>query len=165
MLIPSQRKPPARRLAAAAVEFAFAAQIFWVFILGMCEISRAMMVKENLTNAARKACRTAILPGAGWNDVANGAAGSDVYDILVTDNGYNWSDVTTTIVVTDPSGNSTTLTGSDSNNVLQNATWGSKISVKVSIPASATTWGPGTLFITSAMLESEFVVMMRQGNY
>jgi Flp pilus assembly protein TadG len=166
-VIQAQHSRRPRRLAAAAVEFALAAQVFWIFIVGMCEVSRALMVKETVTNAARKASRTAILPGAGWNDVANGAAGSDIYDVMVTDNGYNWSDVTTTIIVTDPSGNVTTLTTAtgDPNNVLQNATWGSTISVKVSIPASATTWGPGLLYITAATLESEYVVMMRQGNY
>ena len=97
--------------------------------------------------------------------MANGAAGSDLYDILVTDNGFQWSDVTPTVVVTDTSGNSTTLTTGDTNNVLQNAKWGYKISVKVSIPASVTTWGPGSLFITSSAVESASVVMMRQGNY
>jgi Flp pilus assembly protein TadG len=163
-LQPRQRR---RRLAAAAVEFAFAAQVFWVLIVGMCEVSRALLVKETVTNAARKACRTAALPGASWNDVANGAAGSEVYDIMVTDNGFSWSDVTVTVVVTDPSGNATTLTTAtgDPSNVLQNATWGSTVSVKVGIPAAKTTWGPGFLYITAAMVESEYVVMMRQGNY
>jgi Flp pilus assembly protein TadG len=163
-MIRSQPKP-ARRRALAAVEVAVFAPLFWVLIVGMFEVSRAILVKEILTDAARKACRTAILPGAGWNDVANGAAGSELYDIMVTDNGFNWSDVTATIVVTDTSGNSTTLTTGDTNNVLQTASWGYKISVKVAIPASATTWGPGTVFIGSAALESEYVVMMRQGNY
>jgi Flp pilus assembly protein TadG len=166
-MMQTQQRRRAKRLAAAAVEFALAAQVFSVFVIGMCEVSRALMVKETVTNAARKGARTAILPGASWNDVANGAAGSEIYDIMVTDNGYNWSDVAVTIVVTDPSGNSTTLTTAtgDPNNVLQIATWGSKISVKVSIPASATTWGPGFLYITATTLESEYVVMMRQGNY
>jgi Flp pilus assembly protein TadG len=149
----------------AAAEFAVIAPLFWIMIVGMFEVSRALMVKEVLTDAARKACRTAVLPGAGWNDVANGAAGSDIYDILVTDNGFNWNSVSKTIVVTDPSGNVTTLTTGDTNNVLQNSTWGSTISVKVSIPASATTWGPGYVFIPATEIESESVVMMRQGNY
>jgi Flp pilus assembly protein TadG len=141
------------------------APLFWIMIVGMFEVSRALMVKEVLTDAARKSCRTAILPGAGWNDVANGAAGSEIYDVMVTDNGFSWSNITKTIVVTDTSGNSTTLTTADTNNVLQNSTWGSTISVKVAIPASATTWGPGYIFIPATDIESESVVMMRQGNY
>ena len=166
MLRSQQRRCP-NRLAVAAVEFAVASQVFWVLIVGMCEVSRALMVKETVTNAARKSCRTAILPGAGWNDIANGAAGSEIYDVMVTDNGYNWSDVSVTVIVTDPSGNVTTLTTAtgDPNNVLQNATWGTTISVKVGIPASKTTWGPGSFFITATMVESEYLVMMRQGNY
>jgi hypothetical protein len=147
------------------VEVAVFAPLFWVLVVGMFEVSRALLVKEILTNAARKACRSAILPGAGWNDVANGAAGSDLYDILVTDNGFNWSDVTATVIVTDTSGNSTTLTNGDPGNVLQNASWGARIAVKVGIPASATTWGPGAVFVGSSTIESEYVVMMRQGNY
>ena len=54
------------------------------------------------------------------------------------------------------------LTTGDSNNVLQNASLGYKIAVKVAIPASVTTWGPGSVF-TSGMIESEYVIMMRQG--
>ncbi len=164
-MIHAQKGRRKRRRGSAAAELAVIAPLFWILICGMFEVSRALMVKETLTNAARKACRTAILPGASWSDVANGAAGSEVYDIMVTDNGFTWSNVTTTVVVTDTSGNSTTLTTSDTNNVLQNATWGSTISVKVSIPASATSWGPGYIFIPSTEIESESVVMMRQGNY
>jgi len=161
----SERRRCQRRQAVAAVEFAVAGIVFWVLIAGMFEVSRAMMIKEILTNAARKGCRTAILPGAGWSDVASGTAGSDLYDIMVTDNGFKWSDVTATIIVTDVSGNSTTLTTGDPTSVLQNSAWGSTISVKVAIPASATTWGPGYFFITANQIESEYVVMMRQGNY
>ncbi len=164
-MIHSARGGRRRRAGSAAAEFAVLAPLFWILICGMFEVSRALMVKEVLTDAARKACRTAVLPGAGWNDVANGAAGSELYDIMVTDNGFKWSDVTPTVVVTDTSGNSTTLTTGDTNNVLQNAAWGSTISVKVAIPASATTWGPGNFFISSTEIESEAVVMMRQGNY
>jgi hypothetical protein len=163
MIFPQQR--PSRRRAIAAVEVALFAPLFFVLIVGMFEVSRALLVKEILTNAARKACRTAILPGAAWSDVAAGSAGSELYDILVTDNGFRWSDITATVVVTDTSGNSTSLIGSDANGVLQNAAWGDKIAVKVSIPASATTWGPGAVFLNSSTIESEYVVMMRQGNY
>jgi Flp pilus assembly protein TadG len=164
-MMQTQRSQGRRRLAVAATEFAVAAPLFWVLIVGMFEVSRALMIKEILTDAARKACRTAVLPGAGWSDVAAGTAGSELYDIMVTDNGFNWSSVTPTVIVTDTSGGSTTLTTGDPGNVLQNATWGYTISVKVAIPASATTWGPGYIFIPATDIESEYVVMMRQGNY
>lgn len=164
-MIQSQQRRRRARRGVAAVEFAIAMGILWVLIVGMLEVSRAILVKQKLTNAARQAVRTAVLPGAGWSDVANGTAGSDLYDIMVTDNGFTWSDISKTIVVTDTSGNSTTLTTADAGNVLQNSKWGYKISVKVSIPASKTTWGPGTIFITNATVESEYLVMMRQGNY
>jgi len=166
-MIQSQQRRSTKRPAVAAVEFAFISLVLWVLVVGMCEVSRALQVKEILTDASRKACRTAILPGAAWTDVANGAAGSDVYDIMVTQNGFTWSDVTVTIIVTDTSGNATTLTTAtgDTKKVLQNASWGYTISVKVGIPASKTTWGPGMVFVTSTMIESEYLVMMRQGNY
>lgn len=164
-MVPTKRSQGRKRRGVAVVEFAVIAPLFWILIVGMFEVSRALMVKEILTDAARKSCRTAILPGASWNDVANGAAGSEIYDIMVTDNGFNWANVTPTIVVTDTSGNATTLTTGDPYNVLQNASWGYTISVKVSIPASATSWGPGYLFIPATEIESESMVMMRQGNY
>jgi Flp pilus assembly protein TadG len=160
-----QRGRGRRRPGVAAAEFAVIAPIFWILIVGMFEVSRALMVKEILTDAARKSCRTAVLPGAGWKDVANGAAGSELYDVMVTDNGFSWANVSPTVVVTDPAGNATTLTTGDTNNVLQNAAWGSTVSVKVGIPASATTWGPGFIFVPATAIESEAVVMMRQGNY
>jgi Flp pilus assembly protein TadG len=166
-MIHSQQRRGTKRQAVAVVEFAAASVLLSVLVVGMCELGRALQVKEILTDASRKACRTAILPGASWNDVANGVAGSEIYNVMVTNNGFTWSDVTVTIVVTDTSGNSTTLTTAtgDPNNVLQNASWGYQISVKVGIPASKTTWGPGVVFITATMIESDYLVMMRQGNY
>src|SRR5262249_24414402 len=55
--------PGWRRRGAAVAEFAAGAPVLALLMMGMLELGRAVMVKESLTNAARKGCRTASLPG------------------------------------------------------------------------------------------------------
>jgi Flp pilus assembly protein TadG len=144
---------PAARRAAAVVELAFLAPIFGALMLGMFELSRAMMVKQQLTAAARKGARTGILHQYGNSDI-NG----DVQNIM-TDAGFTAAQFnpptvgSITITVTDPDGN--TLTDS------LDAPSGSTVSVKVSIPVSSTTWG-STVYLSSGVIESDTVVMMKQ---
>jgi Flp pilus assembly protein TadG len=60
------RRPPAprrlshRRRGVAAVEFAIVAPIFFMLIIGIIEIGRAMMVQQVLINASRVGARKAI---------------------------------------------------------------------------------------------------------
>lgn len=61
-------KRPARRqqtfshrTAATTVEFAFVAPVVLTLVFGVFELSRVIMVKQALTNAAREGCRTATL--------------------------------------------------------------------------------------------------------
>lgn len=137
--------PGKRRLGAAAVEFAVIVPFMGLLIYGMFEISRGMMVKEILTNAARKGCNTGIKPGKTNTDIIN-----DVNNIL-SDNNINSSSATITILVRDqPYSSSTPPKQFD------------KVSVQVSIPVSATTWG-STWILKGQAIESETVVMMRQG--
>jgi Flp pilus assembly protein TadG len=49
------------RQGAAAVEFAIVAPLFILFVLGMIEVSRAIMVQQLMTNAAREGARVAVL--------------------------------------------------------------------------------------------------------
>jgi len=49
------------RTGVAAVEFALVAPIFFLFVLGLIEFGRMLMVQQSLTNAAREGCRTAVL--------------------------------------------------------------------------------------------------------
>ena len=49
------------RSATAAVEFALVAPVFLMFVFGLIEFGRMMMVQQSLTNAAREGCRTAAL--------------------------------------------------------------------------------------------------------
>ncbi len=51
------------RCAAATVEFAFVAPIFFIMVLGLIEIGRACMVTELLNEAARRGCRAGVIEG------------------------------------------------------------------------------------------------------
>src|SRR5579884_3784762 len=54
---PMERSPVLRR-GATAVEFALVAPVFFMFILGLIELGRGMMVQSLLENAARAGVRT-----------------------------------------------------------------------------------------------------------
>jgi Flp pilus assembly protein TadG len=151
------------RRAIAAVEMAALAPLLGTIIVGMIELSRGVMCKETLSNAARKACRTTIQRDKSSTDGFN-----DALNIMQVDNGYdstqfnpqNPSGTTTgtivgnvTITVNDPAGNSL----SDA----LNAPSGSTVSFQVGIPASSVNWVT-SFFLQDQMIESETVVMMKQ---
>jgi Flp pilus assembly protein TadG len=132
------------RRGAATVEFALAAPILVFMVIGMIELSRGFMARETLSDAARKACRVGIQPGNG-----NSAITGEVNNIL-NDNGISAGSATVTVLV-----NGNAVDASTANT-------GDQISVKVSVPVSAVFWG-GTIFLPSSAIESETIVMMRQG--
>jgi Flp pilus assembly protein TadG len=138
------RVAPAGRRAAAAVEFAVLAPFLFTLAMGAFELGRGLMVRQVLTDAARKACRTGALPGKANSDVT-----SDVNDILL-DNNIPTSVATITILV-----NGTSVD-------VSTAQQGDQISVKVAVPFNKVTWTP-LFFFNSASVESETLVMMRQG--
>ena len=102
-----------------------------------------MMVKEILTDAARKGCRTGILPGG-----TNATVTSDVNAVL-TNNNIASADATVTIQV---NGVTKDVSTAPSN---------AKISVKVSIPVSSIAWIT-PLFLPGNSIESETMIMMSQ---
>jgi Flp pilus assembly protein TadG len=146
----SLRQP---RSAVAAVDMAFIVPVLGLFMLGMFELSRGIMVKQILTDAARKGCRTGIVQGFGNSDIVN-----DATDIM-RDNGFNstlFNPPTIgaiNITITDPNGN----TLSDA----MNAPSGSTLSVQVAIPTTSVNW-ISYYFLTKNMVESDIVVMMKQ---
>ena len=146
-------RPVRGRSAAASVEMAVLAPVLITMMLGMFELSRAMMVKQTLTGAARKGCRTGIIHQYGNSDII-----SDAKNIM-QDNGFDSTRFnppsigSITIVVTDPSGS----TLSDA----LDAPPGSTVSVKVSIPVSSFAWF-STKFMSASTLESDQIVMMKQ---
>jgi Flp pilus assembly protein TadG len=142
MRIVVKKIQPERR-GAAIVEFAVIAPILVFLLVGTLEISRGIMVKQVLNDAARRACRTAILPSG-----SNSKITSDVTSVL-TDNNLTPSDATIKVQVNDATADASTAKQYD------------KVSVQISIPVSKTAWTT-TIFLQSSMMESETVVMMRQ---
>lgn len=131
-----------QRRGAAAVEFALILPFLVTSFLGIFEIGRALLVKETLSNAAQRACRTASLQGKSNTDVQ-----ADVDDIL---SGANITGYSTTIQVNGVTADVKTAKRND------------KISVRVSVPASQVFWLT-TYFVKDSMVESQTVIMVRQG--
>jgi Flp pilus assembly protein TadG len=61
------------RRGASMVEFAFIAPIFFTTVMGLIEIGRACMVTEQLTEAARRACRAGIIEGTSGSTIQSAA--------------------------------------------------------------------------------------------
>jgi Flp pilus assembly protein TadG len=139
---------PRCRRAASVVEFALLAPVFGVIIIGMFELGHAYMVKQVLSDAAQKGCRTGTLPGKGNSDIL-----TDVSAIL-TANNVPYSSNYVTISVLSQSGTSKSVDASA-------ASAGDQISVQISIPVSKVSWT--SFFLGSSNLESETIVMLKQG--
>jgi len=152
-----------RRWGIAATELAMVAPLLGTIFVGMMELSRGVSVKEMLSNAARKGCRTGIQRNTSSTDIFN-----DCVNIM-RDNGFDSTAFnpplpvnpdpsktyvgSVTITVTDPNG--TTLTDA------LGAPQGSQVTVQVSIPISSVMWVT-SFFLTQRQLESETMVMMKQ---
>jgi Flp pilus assembly protein TadG len=113
--------------------------------IGMLEMARGMMVRETLTDAARKGCRTGILPNS-----TNAKVTADVTAIL-SNNNIDASYATVQILVNGTAADVSTAVRND------------KISVKVSVPVSQVAWIT-PMFLPARDIESETVVMMSQKN-
>jgi Flp pilus assembly protein TadG len=133
---------PRGRRAVAAVELAVVLPFIITLILGMVEIGHGLSVKESLSDAAQKACRTAVQPGKSTAQ-AQAEVDNIMQDLGIT--GY-----TTTIL----------LNGQQVE--IQNAQHNDQISIKVSVPVSQIYWTT-TTFLPAQDLESETVIMLRQG--
>jgi Flp pilus assembly protein TadG len=165
---------PARR-AAATVEFALVVPFLAVLLGGVSEIGRALLVRQTLNDAARKACRTGVLPNRANADIA-----TEVNNIL-SDNSINLTavvcatnsqgqtvdaygnsvDTTTTATITIAVNGSSF--GSQGNMLdVSGSSKGDQISVTVTVPFSQVSWTP-PVFLTGNSLQSETLVMKRQG--
>ena len=128
-----------RRRGAAVVEFAAVAPVLFVLVFGMIEFGRMVMVQQVITNAAREGARMAIVPGSTSSSVT-----TSVNTYLT---GASVRGATTT-VSPDPS----------------SATYGSLITVSVSVPFTSVSWVATPSFLGSATLRAQCIMRTEQSN-
>lgn len=148
-----------RRSAAVVVEVAILLPFIAALILGMCEMGRAVMVKDILTNAARKGCRTGVGPTMGYSDIV-----ADVNNVL-SDNGIDYSKATVTVQVASYTG-TTTVPSWGPFSTETSTTYApnplDQVSVTVSVNAKDVLWF-SSYFLNNTAIESETLYMIRQG--
>lgn len=123
-----------KRKGAAAVEFAIVAPIFFLVVLGMVEVGRAVMVQQILTNASREGARRAVL---------DGATASEVTTYI---NSYLSSASLSGATISYPQGNP------------ENAVYGSSVEVRVAIPFGNVSWVPVPRYLSGQTLAASTIM-------
>jgi Flp pilus assembly protein TadG len=142
-----------KRRGTAVVEFALVTPFLIILVLGMMEMSRMMMVKVALSDAARVGCQTGAMPGKSNQQIA-----ADVLSVM-SKSGFDTRRFdppalgSIVVTITDPNGNSV----SDASVAVTDST----VSVQVTIPVSSTTWVTSR-FTSKDASESETAVMKKQ---
>lgn len=124
------------RRAAAAVEFAIVAPVFFLLIFGMIEYGRMVMVQQVITNASREGARVAVLDGATVAEI-----NTTVNDFL-TSASINAASTTVTVAPNPPS----------------NAEFGDPITVTVSVPFGQVSWLPSPMYLGETTLTATTVM-------
>ncbi len=127
-----------QRRGAAAVEFAIVAPVFFLFVFGIIEYGRMVMVQQVLTNASREGARIGVLdPPTGQTSLP-----------LVTSTVNNYltsAGITGATIVTTPTEPST-------------ATYGQSVTVKVSVLFNNVSWLPTPIWLGSKTLSASSVM-------
>ena len=110
------RQPKPERRAAAAVEFALVAPVMLLFVFGLIELGRMMMVHNAATHASREAARLAIRPTTISEEVHQRV--EEIMDV------YSIDDVTVMITPAN----------------FESADSGELVRVDVTVPASSIRW-------------------------
>jgi Flp pilus assembly protein TadG len=113
------------------VEFALVIPIFFVFVLGLVEFGRGLMVSSLISNATRVGCRTGILSGS-TNDQVTSAIDSLLH-------GQGIAGYTTTITVNGKAVNVSTAQSADT------------VTVQISIPITSASWLPSLSFLSGSL--------------
>ena len=123
-----------QRRAAAVVEFAIVAPVFFLLVLGMVEYGRMVMVQQVITNASREGARQAVLDGATSAEVS-----ALVNSYLASG---SISGATVTVAPDPPTG----------------AEFGDPVTVTVSIPFSQVSWLPSPMYLGGKTLTASTVM-------
>lgn len=115
------------------MEFAIVAPVFVLLLFGMIEYGRCVLVQQMLTNASREGARQAVLDGATAADV------QAVVDNYLTSAAISGATMT---VTPDP----------------ETATFGTPITVTVSVPFSQVSWLPSPMFLGNTTLSASSVM-------
>lgn len=126
------------RRGASAVEFALVAPVFFLFVFGMIEYGRLVMVQQVLTNATREGARRAVLEGATNTAVINAVKS---YLTTASINGDSPN------VVIDISPNPELATPSQES-----------ITVTVSVPFNDVSWLPSPMFLNGRTMTARSVM-------
>jgi hypothetical protein len=124
------------RRAAAAVEFAVVAPVFFLMIFGMIEYGRMVMVQQVITNASREGARLAVLDGASKTEIE-----TRVDEYLTS------ASIDTTLAVVEVLPDPPT-----------NAAFGDPITVTVSIPFAEVSWLPSPMYLGGKTLTATTVM-------
>lgn len=133
-----KQRPRFRRRGAAALEFILVSVIFLLTLLGMIELSRAVMVQQVVVNAAREGARRAVTPGATDADLTGD---NGVVTHYLSSAGIGGTFTVTTYV----NGSESSLAAAKSHDELK---------VQVSVPFSDVSWGIMAFFPSDTVLSS-----------
>src|SRR5262249_50071445 len=114
--------------------------IFFVFVFGLVEVGRGLMVRHQLNNAARQGARVGILSGKGYSDIQTAVTAS------LTNQGISGEGIT--VQVNDVTDSSTTFTPKS----------GDEITVLVSVTTDTVSWVPGARFVTGGTLTGKYTL-------
>jgi len=128
------------------VEFAIVAPIFFLMILGMLELGRAVMVQQIITNASREGARVAVLDGAQRVGSPADPGVIDSVERYLTNANIN-PDSASILINPDPPGD---------------AGYGDPVTVTIDIPFSAVTWLPMPRYLVGGKTLSATTVMRRE---
>lgn len=124
------------RRGAAVVEFAIVAPIFVLFVFGMIEYGRMVMVQQVLTNASREGARVAVLEGATRDEVL------DAVIDYCTASRVPITATNITLTPTDPA----------------TAGFGDPVTVSLQVPFTEVSWLPSPMYLGAAQLNAASVM-------
>jgi Flp pilus assembly protein TadG len=142
---------PARRPAAAVIEFAVVVPVLLMFVLGIIEYGRMLMVAQVTTNASREGARYAVQADTTASGVdtyvRNYLKSASVPDAAITTVALEYLDATNTWqTCTSPS----------------TQTQGTQVRVRVEIDFTKVSWLPSTVFVPSGTLLKGTTVMRKE---